>query len=230
METTKNFAVIGLGEFGSRICEVLVEGGASVVAFDHDIQAVERIKKIVPAAMLVETTNEEALLKAPLDDVEVAIVAIGNNIEASVLTTTLLKQRDIPYVLSRAVSPLHATVLRRVGANEVLNIEISAATRIARRLISPDVMDSIAVTKDFSIREIIVPKFFIGKTVGALALKEKFNINLIALVRMDLDIDSVGNPVKQETMHYPEDELELREGDKLFLIGSNIKLEEFRNM
>ena len=78
METNKNFAVIGLGEFGSRICEVLVDGGASVVAFDHDIQAVERIKKIVPAAMLVETTNEEALLKAPLDDVEVAIVAIGN--------------------------------------------------------------------------------------------------------------------------------------------------------
>ena len=199
METNKNFAVIGLGEFGSRICEVLVDGGASVVAFDHDIQAVERIKKIVPAAMLVETT-------------------------------TLLKQRDIPYVLARAVSPLHATVLRRVGANEVLNIEISAATRIARRLISPDVMDSIAVTKDFSIREIIVPKFFIGKTVGVLALKEKFNITLIALVRMDLDIDSVGNPVKQEVMHYPEDDFVLREGDKLFLIGSNIKLEEFRNM
>ena len=75
-----------------------------------------------------------------------------------------------------------------------------------------------------------MPKFFIGKTVGSVALKEKFNITLIALVRMALDIDSVGNPVKQEVMHYPEDDFELREGDKLFLIGSNIKLEEFRNM
>lgn len=230
MEIKQNFVVIGLGEFGSRICEVLVEGGASVIAIDHDAYAVERIKKIVPAAMLVETTDEEALLKAPLDDVEIAIVAIGDNIEASVLTTTLLKQRDIPYVLARAVSPLHATVLRRVGANEILNIEISAATRLARRLISPDVLDSINVTNEISIREIILPKFFEGKNIASLSLKEKFNINLISLVRVELEIDAVGNPIKKEVMYYPENDFELQSGDKLFLIGNNANLNEFRNM
>ena len=230
MEVKRNFAVIGLGEFGSRICEVLVEGGASVVAIDHDPQAVERIKKIVPSALLIEATNEEAFLKAPLDDIEVAIVAIGDNIEAGILTTTLLKQRDVPYVVARAISPLHATVLRRVGANEVLNIEIAAATRIARRLVSPDILDSISVMHEVSIREIILPKFFEGKTVAGLALKEKFNIKLIALVRLELDIDSMGNPLKKETMYYPEADFELQAGDKLFLIGNNIKLNEFVNM
>ncbi len=230
MEIKKNFAVIGLGEFGSQICKVLVEGGASIVAFDTNLQAVEGIKNILPTAMQLDTTNEEALLKAPLDDVEVAIVAIGDNIEASILTTTLLKQRGIPYVLSRAVSSLHATVLRRVGANEVLNIEISTATRVARRLITPDLMDSIAVTKEFSIRELTLPKFFVGKTLSAMALQENFNINLIALVRVEMDIDDLGNPVQKEILHYPDDDFKMEEGDKLFLIGSNAKIDEFRNM
>ncbi len=223
-------AVIGLGEFGTRICKVLVDASVPVVAFDTSIKAVERVKKILPTAMQIDTTNEEALLKAPLDDVEVAIVAIGDNIEGSILTTTLLKQSGIPYVLARAVSSLHATVLRRVGANEILNIEISSATRIARRLISPDVMDSITVTKDFSIRELSLPKFFAGKSIAALALKENFNIKLIALVRIEMDIDSLGNPVKKETMYYPDNDFTVEEGDKLFLIGNNLKIDEFRNM
>ncbi len=230
MEIKRNFAVIGLGEFGTRICKVLVEGGVPVVAFDTSIKAVERVKKILPTAMQIDTTNEEALLKAPLDDVEVAIVAIGDNIEGSILTTTLLKQRGIPYVLARAVSSLHATVLRRVGANEILNIEVSSATQIARRLISPDVMDSITVTKDFSIRELNLPKFFAGKSIASLALKENFNINLIALVRIEMDIDSLGNPIKKEIMYYPDNDFTVEEGDKLFLIGNNLKIDEFRNM
>ena len=119
MKVMENFAVIGLGEFGSRICEVIVEEGGSVIAFDNDAQAVERIKKIVPAAMVIDTTDEEALQKAPLEDIDTAIVAIGDSIQASILTTTLLKERGISLIIARAVSPLHETVLKRVGAGQV---------------------------------------------------------------------------------------------------------------
>ncbi|MEL3906555.1 MAG: TrkA family potassium uptake protein [Treponema sp.] len=230
MDLQQNFAVIGLGEFGFRVCEILVNGGAPVVAFDHNPQAVERIKKIVPAAMLIDTTDEEALLKAPLDDIDVAIVAIGDNMEASILTTTLLKEREVPYIVARAVSPLHATVLKRVGANEVLNIEVESATHLAERLVSPDVFDSIAVTGDYTITEIMVPKFFTGKTLVQAALKEKFDLTLIAVARLELDIDTVGNPLKKEVMHEPDGSFELQTGDKLFILGSNEKITEFRNL
>ena len=230
MDVQRNFAVIGLGEFGIRICEMLVEGGASVVAFDHEAQAVDRVKKIVPAAMVIDTTDENALRKAPLDDIDVAIVAIGDNKEASILTTTLLKEREIPYIVARAVSPLHAIVLKRVGASRVLKIEEESAARIANELINPEAPNALSVIEGYGICEVKVPKFFIGKTLAQVALKEKFNITLITIVRLELDIDTVGNPLNREVMYEPDDNLELQTGDKLFVFGSIEKIAEFRNV
>ena len=226
MDVQQNFAVIGLGEFGIRICEMLAEGGGSVVAFDHDAQAVDRVKKIVPAAMVIDTTDENALRKAPLD----AIVAIGDNKEASILTTTLLKEREIPYIVARAVSPLHAIVLKRVGANRVLKIEEESASRIASELINPEALNSLSITEGYVICEVKVPKFFIGKTLSQIALKEKFNLTLVTIARLELDIDTVGNPLNREVMYEPDDNLELQTGDKLFLFGSSEKIAEFRNV
>lgn len=230
MDVQRNFAVIGLGEFGIRICEMLVEGGASVVAFDHEAQAVDRVKKIVPAAMVIDTTDENALRKAPLDDIDVAIVAIGDNKEASILTTTLLKEREIPYIVARAVSPLHAIVLKRVGASRVLKIEEESAARIANELINPEALNALSVIEGYGICEVKVPKFFIGKTLAQVALKEKFNITLITIVRLELDIDTVGNPLNREVMYEPDNNLELQTGDKLFVFGSIEKIAEFRNV
>lgn len=136
MPRKRNFAVIGLGAFGSSVCEVLIEKGADVVVMDRDPATVEQMKGKTSAAVLVDTTDERSLLKAPLEDVDVAIVAIGDDLEASILTTTLLKQRGVPYVLARAVSPLHETVLKRVGANETVNIEVETGIRVARRLVA----------------------------------------------------------------------------------------------
>ena len=230
MDVQQNFAVIGLGEFGIRICEMLAEGGGSVVAFDHDAQAVDRVKKIVPAAMAIDTTDENALRKAPLDDIDVAIVAIGDNKEASILTTTLLKEREIPYIVARAVSPLHAIVLKRVGASRVLKIEEESASRIANELINPEALNSLSVIEGYGICEVKVPKFFIGKTLSQVAIKEKFNLTLIMVVRLELDIDTVGNPLNREAMYEPDDNLELQTGDKLFVFGSLEKIAEFRNI
>jgi len=230
MDVQQNFAVIGLGEFGIRVCEMLAEGGGSVVAFDHDAQAVDRVKKFVPAAMVIDTTDENAFKKAPLDDIDVAIVTIGDNKEASILTTTLLKEREIPYIVARAVSPLHAIVLKRVGANRVLKIEEESAARIAHELINPDALNSLPVIEGYGICEVKVPKFFIGKTLSQVALREKFNITLITIVRLELDIDTVGNPLNREVMYEPDDNLELQAGDTLFVFGSTEKIVEFRNI
>ena len=230
MEVKQNFAVIGLGEFGIRICEMLAEGGGSVVAFDHDVQAVDRIKKIVPAAMVIDTTDENALRKAPLADIDVAIVAIGDNKEASILTTTLLKEREIPYIVARAVSPLHAIVLKRVGANRVLKIEEESAIRITNELINPESLNSIAVTGEYSISEVKVPRFFIDKTILQSAIQDKFLLKVLAVVRLELDIDAVGNPLNRQVMHEPDDNFVLQSGDTLFILGTNEKIAEFRNM
>ncbi len=230
MKVMENFAVIGLGEFGSRICEVIVEEGGSVIAFDNDAQAVERIKKIVPAAMVIDTTDEEALQKAPLEDIDTAIVAIGDSIQASILTTTLLKERGISLIIARAVSPLHETVLKRVGAGKVLNIEKEAATSIAKECVHRDVLRSLSVANSYSISEIKTPQFFAGQTLLQAALKEKFDLTVIAVVRLEIDIDAAGNSLSREVTYEPEGSLELQSGDILFVFGTNEKIAEFENM
>ena len=112
----------------------------------------------------------------------------------------------------------------------VLKIEEESAVRIAHELINPEALNSLSVVEGYGICEVKVPKFFIGKTLSQVAIKEKFNLTLIMVVRLELDIDTVGNPLNREAMYEPDDNLELQTGDKLFVFGSLEKIAEFRNI
>jgi trk system potassium uptake protein len=230
MSQNRSIAVIGLGSFGVSICDVLVEKGTTVVAMDRDPSIVEKMKNRVSAAVLVDTTNEDSLLKAPLEGIDVAIVAIGDNLEASILTTMLLKQRGIPYVVARSISPLHDAVLRRVGANEVINVEVETGTRIARRLVAPDILDSVPLSADVSLTEQLTPKFFIGETAESLELEEKMKLRLVAILRLSIDLDDSGNSIRHETLIFPEKAGKIQDGDRLFLLGRNVDLAGFQNL
>ncbi len=230
MPRKRNFAVIGLGAFGSSVCEVLIEKGADVVVMDRDPATVEQMKGKASAAVLVDTTDERSLLKAPLEDVDVAIVAIGDDLEASILTTTLLKQRGVPYVLARAVSPLHETVLKRVGANETVNIEVETGIRVARRLVAPDVLDSVPLGGEVSLAEHLIPPYFVGKKVGDLEIESKMKLRLVGVLRLAIDIDDGGESVRRETVLFPGAEDSLAEGDRLFLLGADKDLDAFREI
>jgi trk system potassium uptake protein TrkA len=230
MAKNRVFAVIGLGTFGKKVCEVLSEKGAQVIALDNDQDTIERIKNKVTAALLIDSTDEVSLMKAPLDDVDIAIVAIGDKIEASILTTALLKKRGIPYILSRAVSEIHETVLRQVGANEIINLEIAEGIRVAQRLVAPEVLDNIPISKEFSLAEIYVPKLFVDKTLAELKIREKFNVIVIAIKRNQIDIDQEGNPLHHEQLLFPSAQDKMLETDILFVVGRNEDIEELKNI
>jgi len=221
----KVFAVIGLGAFGKKLCEVLSEKGAQVIALDHDHEIIEKMKNTVTTAIHVNATDEDALMKTPLGDVDIAVVAIGDNIEASILTTALLKKRGIPYILARAVSDIHQTVLRQVGANEVINLEIDEGVNIGLKLISPEVFDTIPLSKEFSFAEVQNPKLFTGQTIAKINLPEKFNVNIVALRRNLQDIDDAGNPEQREELILPSAALILQANDILLVVGKNNDLE-----
>jgi trk system potassium uptake protein TrkA len=230
MAKNKVFAVIGMGSFGRKVCEVLSEKGAQVIALDHDAETVEKMKNTVTAAIHLDATDEAALLKAPLDEVDIAIVGIADNIEASILTTALLKKRGIPYIVARAVSDIHQTVLRQVGANEVINLEIDEGMRIALRLISPEVLDTIPLSREYSFAEIQVPRIFFGQTVKSVKLREKFNLNIVSIKRNIKDIDDVGNPLQREELIFPEAKVVLNENDIFLLVGKNTDLESLAEL
>jgi trk system potassium uptake protein TrkA len=162
--------------------------------------------------------------------VDTAIVAIGDNIEASILVTALLKRMGITHILARAVSELHMQVLRQVGADEVVNLEIDEGKRIAQRLSAPEVLDRTRISETISLAEIYVPEKLVGKRLDQLDLRQKYRINVIAVKRTSYSVDEVGNPRKAEEVLFPTPATTLEDRDVLLVVGKNDALEEFKEL
>ena len=218
-EREKVFAVIGLGSFGERLCEELSEKGGKVLAIDNQAKLIERVKDMVAQSILLDSTDEEAMNQVP----------IGDNIEASILTTAILKRIGIPRILSRAVSEIHQQVLWQVGADEIINIEIDEGTRLAQRLISPEILDRIPISEKISLSEVFVPSDFAEKNLSQLDLRNKMHVNDVAIRRTSLTVDEEGDTVRSERIVFPDAETKLEESDVLLLVGLNEDLDSFRS-
>lgn len=229
-ERPRAFAVLGLGAFGRQICATLIERGGSVIAMDQDPALIDQVKESVTQAILLDTTDEDSLSQAALQEVDVAVVAMGDNIEASILTTALLKKQGVAHVVARATNPLHARVLKQVGADEILNIETSAGTRLANRLIAPDILEQVALSHDISVAEMYVPQAVLGATLAGLNLRGRYGIAVISIKRMERDVDELGNPVEIEQIVFPGPQDVLLEADVIHVVGKNDDIESFREL
>jgi len=228
MKKEKAFAVFGLGTFGFEVCRVLSEKGGKVIAVDEDTKLIEKVKEIATQAILIDSTDEESLKNAPLADIDVAIVAIGDDREASILTTAILKNIGIPHIISRAVSDIHAQVLKQVGATEILFIEIEEGRNLANRLISPDVLDLIPISQNQTLAELVTPDSFEGKSLQKIDLMGKLNLNVISIKRLETKIDAMGNPQKDERIIQPSASVMLQKDDVLVVIGRDEDIDRFK--
>lgn len=222
------FAVIGLGTFGEQVCEVLMEKGGRVLAIDNRSEIIEKIKDSVTQAILLNATDEEALSTIPFEDVDIAIVAIGENKEASILVTAILKRIGVSYILARATSELHSRVLKQVGADEVVNIEISEGKRVAQKLLAPEILDRIPISETITVAELYASRSFIGKNLSKLNLRKKFKINIIAVKRSFISIDELGNPIKSEEVIFPDSDTKMKEHDIILVVGRNEDIDIFK--
>ncbi|PIE97383.1 MAG: potassium transporter TrkA [Treponema sp.] len=227
----KVFAVFGLGVFGSTVAEVLSRKGGEVIVVDKDPVLVDAFKNKATTALLIDSTDEKALAKAPIEDVDVAIVAMGDNLEVNIITTALLKQRGIPYIVCRAISKIHAQVLKQIGANEVINLQENAGSAIAHRLIAPEVLSKVELTNEYSFAEMYVPQLFVGQPCEKMELLKKFSLRLSAIKRLETTIDNSGNPIQKETIIFPEgSEIILESADIIMVVGKNSDIEEFKKL
>ena len=228
--TESVFLVIGLGTFGMQTCLALSARGARVIAVDTKPELIERIKNDVTQAILTDTTEELNLSDLPVDDIDMAVIAIGDNIEASILTTALLRKAGVPYIIARAASELHHSVLLQVGANEIIDIEKTAGRQLAERVLSPDILDSVPLTMEISIAEIYLPGSFAGKTAADVDLPGRMNLNIPAVKRESVSIDEEGNPVSREHIIFPEAGTVFEQGDVLVVIGRNDDIEKLKEV
>lgn len=188
-------AVIGLGSFGMHVVKELVNHNFTVIAIDKLKESVEHVKTLVDQALIVDSTNEDALGEINWREIDIAIVAIGDpNLEASILTVALLKQFGVRRIISRVSSQLHARILKRVGSNEIINPEKDMAGMLVNRLAMRNVIDMRFFDEENVISEFIPPASFIGNSLMKLDLRKRLNISIVAIKRYPEDKNDKSKP------------------------------------
>jgi trk system potassium uptake protein len=212
------YAVIGLGRFGLSIANKLYESGQEVLGVDVNEERVEESHPFVTHSVIADSTEAEALKSIGIRNFDTVIVAIGNDIQASILSVLLLKELGVKKVIAKALNKLHGQVLKKVGADWVVFPERDMGIRVAHQLLSPNVLNFIEISKDYSVEEVKIPDRMIEKTLRELDLRAKFNLSVIA-IRHEDEINI--SPSPDEKINY---------GDVLVVIGENRDLEKFANL
>jgi trk system potassium uptake protein TrkA len=212
--TKKEYLVIGLGRFGSSVARQLEENGCSVLAIDRDEKRAKQIADDVTFSMCVDITNEDSLAELGMRNFDGAVIAIGENLEASVLATMWAKEQGVPQVIAKASGEMQGKILEKVGADEIVYPEREAGMHLANQLAFNSLIDTIELTSDYSITDIPVPEDWIGKNLKELKLREKYRVNVIALKRHG-----------EMTMNPDADKPALK-GDVFVLMGTNDTLKK----
>lgn len=205
---TKQFAVIGLGRFGSSLASTLAKMGHEVLAVDLDEDRVKAMAAIVTQAVQADGTDEETLRDLGLKNFDVVTVAM-KDFEASIMVTLYLKELGVQRVVVKAASDVHAKILERIGADTVIFPEKNMGERVAYSLVSGSVIDHIELSDDVSVIEIVVNKALSGKTLRDLNLRNRMGLTVVAIKR-DNHVSVFVSPDEP-----------LREGDILIAVGPN---------
>ena len=221
----ERFAIIGLGRFGSRLAVNLSRAGAEVIAIDGKRSVVESIRDRVALALMMNATNEEALRMQGIDQVDVAVVGIGHNFEANVLTTVMLKSLGIKKVVSRAANRMQGEILSRVGADAVVNPEDEAADRWAHLLLSPFIVEHVELAEGFGLVQMPTPRSWVGKKLRELDLRRDHKVNVVAIKRTVAMPTATGEvEYGERVMDFPMPESELKAEDLLVIAGKDTDL------
>lgn len=179
----KQFAVIGLGRFGTSIAKTLSKIGYDVLAVDANEEKVNDIKDDVTYAVQVDAMDEQALMALGIRNFDVVIVAIGQDFQSSILVTVMLKDMGVKKVVAKAVTELHGKVLEKIGADSVIFPERDMGEKVAHALVSKNIIDQINLSPDYSIVEMIAPEIFIGLTLEKADIRVKHGATVLAIRR-----------------------------------------------
>ena len=211
------FIVLGLGIFGKSLAIRLTEMGHEVIGVDNKMQRVEELKDDITHTICMNSTDREAVSSLPLKDADAVIVAIGEDEAASLLTTALLKQLNVKRIIGRVVSDLQKTVLDAMAIKEYVLPEVESAERLAMRLDLDEVIDSFKITEKYSIVEAIVPKRFIGKTIGQVDFINSYKVIVLSIIEQNT-ADGMLN-IAKEASGIATANTVMEEGDILVLFG-----------
>ena len=179
----KQFIVVGGGRFGESAAKALTESGQEVMVVDIDEDVIQQISGEVESTAILDVTDEQAMNSIGLNNFDVAIIAIGGELRASIMATLIAKEAGIPLVISRAKDSLQANVLKKIGADRVVFPESDMGVKIARALPFDNVVDFMQLDETHSVFEVTVPKLWVGSNLIDLMVRKKYNINVVGVKR-----------------------------------------------
>ena len=218
MMKDKQFAVIGIGRFGESLIKELSRMGFEVLAIDVDEEKVNDAIGIATHAVQADAMDEGTLNALGIRNFDTVIVAIGNNVQANILTTIILKEIGVKKVVAKAQNALHGKVLEKIGTDVVIYPERDMAIKLARSLVSHNFLEQINLSPDFGIIELFTPRIFRNKSLAEVGLRKNMGVTVLAIRRGN---DIIVAPLPEEHMY---------EGDILVALGRNDGLEQLSNM
>lgn len=211
----REFAVIGLGRFGGSICEELSREGMKVLAVDSNESKVNQFKNIATHAVIADSTDEQTLKDIGVKNVDHVIVAIGENIQASILTTVILVDMGVGNITVKAQNDYHEKILHKIGAHHIVHPERDMGRRLAHSLISSNILDYLELSEDYSMFEVRAGRKMVGKSLIELNIRAKFGCNVVAIKQgKDINVS-------------PLADYQIKTNDILIIIGADKNISRF---
>lgn len=214
----KSYLILGLGRFGKSCAKALNELGHDVLGVDNNELVVQEFSDEVTHVICAQASSEEFLKSIGVESFEAAVVAIGDDIQSSILATLILKDQGAKYILAKAQNDLHAKVLYKVGADKVVFPERDMGMKAANNLVSNNIIDMIELSPDYSIMEITVPQNWVNKSIGELSIRSKYKVNVLA-IRKNSSMDVS-----------PQPDTKFEQSDIIAVMGKNSDLKHLQKL
>lgn len=215
----KSFLVIGLGKFGRSCAKELCDMGHDVLGVDENLKLVNETSSYLTHTVQADSTDEDFLKSISVNEFDSCIVAIGDDQEASVMITVLLKEHGAKNIVAKAQSEIHAKILEKVGADKIILPEYDVGVKLAHTLCNANIYDLIDISPEHSIVSVKAPKEWVGKTLGTLSAREKYGVNIIA----------IESELKDANV-FPTATTQINKNDTIIVIGNNENLDKLKNM
>jgi trk system potassium uptake protein TrkA len=212
---SKQYAVIGLGRFGTSVARNLFKLGQEVLAIDTDEERLRYVSEEVTHTLLADTTDVSVLKNIGIKNFDVVVVAIGENVQSNIMTVLLLKELGVKYVVSKALNKMQGRVLEKIGADRVVYPERDMGKRIAHNLVNSNLVDFIELTQELRISEVIAQREMDGKSLKNLNMRSRYNVNVILIKRIGGEV--VLSPGADDV---------IRHGDLLLLVGEKTAMDK----
>jgi trk system potassium uptake protein TrkA len=214
----KRVIVIGLGIFGMNLVKTLHENGIEIIAIDKSKDIIQQVKDSCSKAILADGTNKEVIESIGIHEDDIVIISFGEDLSASTLITLHLREMKVKHIIVKAPNEDHKRVLEKVGATEVIIPEREIADKVARSIISPNVLDYIPLSEDYTISELAPPASFYGKTIGGLHLRSKYHVEVIA----------VREVLPDRIQMVPRADFVIKDSDVLVVIGKEEDIQKIK--